>query len=172
MTPQQLIGTAIRLFAIWLALSSVAFLSAIPSALSASGIAEDSIVASRVVGGLYLLVAILLWFFPMVVAHKLLPRTSHTNRLELPGFELARVGVGLLGLWLLAKAAPTLVWVVFRAFLFFGPGSPFSSLPPETKLEVGIAAFELALAVAFLLKSRLLARVIMREDTVTELPRE
>jgi hypothetical protein len=172
MTPQQLIGTGIRLFSIWLALSSVAFFSAIPTALSAAALGSgNSVTVSYAVGALYVLVAIGLWVFPMSVAHKLLPRTAHANRLELPGFELARVGVGLLGLWVVAKALPTLVWVLFRAFLFVDVGSTFSALTPDMKLEVGVAAFELLLGVVFVVQSGGLARAVMRSDDVLGAPR-
>ena len=165
MTPQQILGAGIRLFAVWLALSCIAYFSAIPSALSASAVESgDSIMASRVVGVLYVIAALLLWFFPMAVAHKLLPKTSHFNSLNIHGFELARAGAGLLGLWLVAKALPTLSWVVFRAFLFVDMGSNFSALPPEMKLEVAVAVFELLLGLFFVLKSGLLARTVMKAD--------
>lgn len=161
MTPQQLLGTAVRLFSIWMALSSVAYFAAIPSALSSDPLGENSVALSYAVGVGYVLVAVLLWFFPMFVAHKLVPQTSHTNRLELSGFQLARVGVGILGLWLLAKAVPTLSWVLFRSFLFVQTGSTISALTPELKVEIGVAVVELLIALFFIVKSASLANMFV-----------
>lgn len=161
MTPQQLLGTAVRLFSIWMGLSSIAYFVAIPGALSSNPLGENSVALSYAVGIGYLLVAILLWFFPMFVAHKLVPRTSHTNRLEFSGFQLARVGVGILGLWLLAKAIPTLSWILFRSLLFVQTGSTISALTPELKLEIGVAAVELLIALFFIVKSGTLAKMFV-----------
>ena len=96
----------------------------------------------------------------MAIAHKLLPRTSHTNSLSVPGHELARVGVGLLAIWLAAKALPALVWFFFRAYLFTEAGSSFSSLPPEMKLDLAVAVIELALALVAVAKSGAIAKFI------------
>lgn len=161
MTPQQIFGTAVRLFSIWMALSSVAYFAAIPSALSSAPLGENSVSLSYAVGAAYVLTAVLLWFFPMFVAHKLVPRTSHTDRIELSGFELARVGAGILGLWLLAKSVPTLSWVLFRAFLFVETGSTISALTPDLKLEIAVSAVELLIALVFILKSAALANVLV-----------
>lgn len=162
MTPQQLIGTGVRLFSIWLALSSIAYFAAVPTALSAAPFGDGtSTTVSYAVGGLYVLVAVILWLFPMSVAHKLLPRTSHTNTLALPGSGLARTGVGLLGLWLVAKALPSVVWVLFRAYLYVEAGSSFSALTPELKLEVSVSTFEVLLGVFIIMQSAALARAIL-----------
>lgn len=168
MTPQQLFGTAIRLFAIWLAISSIAYFSSIPSALSANGIAvEGASLATYLVGALYLIAAALLWFFPMLVAHKLVPKTNYTNTLSVPGFELARVGSGLMGLWLLAKALPSLSWVVFRTYLVVGMGSNFSTLPPEYKIEFAVAVFEMLLGVFLIVKAEMFALAIVGKPSTS-----
>jgi len=163
MTPQQLIGMAVRLFALWLALSSISYLVAIPNAFSSSTASNTaSMILTYAMGASYILAALLLWIFPMFVAHKILPRTNHTNTLNVSGFNLAQAGVGLLGLWLTAKALPSISWVVFRAFITVDMGSTFSALAPEMKLEFGVAILEALLGVFFVAKSDVLARAIMR----------
>jgi hypothetical protein len=162
MTPQQIIGTGVRLFAIWLLLSSIAYFTAIPNALAGQDLLGGNTKAAvYIIGSLYVTVAALLWFFPMTVAHKLLPRTSHTNTLRVHGFDLARAGIGLLGLWLLAKSLPTIVWLLFSALLFMDTRSTFGSLPPETKLQIAVSAFEVFLAFVFVFQSRALAGAVM-----------
>jgi hypothetical protein len=164
MTPQQLIGIAVRLFAVWLVMNSVAYLVAIPGQLSGmQGIPSSSVAVSYALAGLYLIGAAALWFFPMLVAHRLLPRTSYENRLEFRAQELARVGCALFGLWIFAKSLPTLAWFFFRAFLVVGSTSSFSALDPQGKLDIAVAVFGVALGAVIIWKSAAFARIVAPE---------
>jgi len=161
MTPQQLIGIAVRLFAAWLVMSSVAYLVAIPSQLSLmQGMPSSSVAISYALAALYLLGAVILWFFPMIVAHRLLPRTQHENHLEFQAEELARVGCALFGLWVFAKALPTLAWFFFRAFLVVGSSSSFSALDAQGRLDIAVAAFQVALGAVIIWKAGAFARIV------------
>ena len=165
MTPQQLLGTAVRLFAIWLGITSLSYFSTIPTAIANAPVGGGT--ASTVayaLGSGYLLGALLLWFFPMLVSHKLLPRTQHTNALTFQAHELARVGCSLLGLWLFAKELPTLVWFLFRSFLITEATSSYSALAPEMKLEVAIALFECVFAAIVIIKSAAFARFVSKSS--------
>jgi hypothetical protein len=169
MTPQQLIGLAVRFFAIWLAITSIAYFLSIPTSLAATSVASGNAISLAYgLGALYLLAAIFLWFCPMLVAHKLLPRTQFENRLSFQAHELARVGVALLGLWLLSKALPSLVWLLFRSFLFVDAGSSFSALTPEARLEVFVALFEAGFALLVIFKAKVFAGFIVPECKTTE----
>lgn len=162
MTPQQLLAVGVRLFAVWLLLTSVSYFTAIPAALTSSPInSEASTQIAYALGAGYVLCALVLWLFPMLVAHKLLPKTAHTNHLNPQGHDLARVGCGLLGLWLLSRALPSVVWVFFRAFLFVDAGSTYATLPPDTKLDLAVALFETALGLLFLLKGKMFAALLV-----------
>lgn len=166
MTPQQLIGLGVRLFAIWLALSSIPYFVAIPAQLAAAPVpgAGGASALSYGVAVTYFVGALLLWFFPMVVAHRLLPRTAQTNHLSFRARELARVGCGLIGLWLFAKELPALTWFLFRAFLVVGSASSFDALNGQAKLEIIVAAIEIALAVLLVAKAETFARLVVSED--------
>lgn len=165
MTPQQLIGTAVRLFAIWLAITSIAYFSTIPTTLQTSPNGSDSgITVAYALGCTYIITALLLWFFPMLVAQKLVPRTQHTNHLSVHSQDLARVGCALLGLWLFSKALPTLIWLLFSSFLFTeASGSTFSGLSPDAKLDVAVSFFELIFAVVVIVKARTFAHYVSLE---------
>lgn len=164
MTPQQLIGVGVRLFATWLVLSSVSYLVTIPGQLSNSpGLANGATAISYAIAVAYLLGALLLWFFPMVIAHRLVPRTQHDNLLSFQAQELARVGCGLMGLWVFAKTLPTLTWFFFRAFLVAGSSSSFSALDTQAKLDIAVAAFELAFAVLLIVKAGTFAKLVIQE---------
>lgn len=162
MTPQQLLAVGVRLFAVWLALTSISYFAAIPAALANSPVGTNAPTqVAYTLGTGYVLSALVLWFFPMLVAHKLLPRTTHTNHLNPHGHELARTGCALLGLWLLSRALPNVVWMVFRAFLFVDAGSTYTTLPPDSKLELAVAVFEAMLGLLLLLKARSFATLLV-----------
>lgn len=165
MTPQQLLAVGIRLFAIWLALTSVSYFTAIPAALANSPVGTEAPThVAYALGALYLLCAVVLWFVPMLVAHKLLPRTTHTNVLNPQGHELARTGCGLLGLWLVSRSLPTVVWVLFRAFIFVDGGSSYATLPQDTKLDLAVAIFEAVLGLLVLMKTRSFANLLVPQS--------
>ncbi|CAN7195846.1 hypothetical protein [Polaromonas sp. LjRoot131] len=169
MTPQQLVGLGVRLFAIWLGIASVAYWVSIPAALAANNLGKTPGIVSYAIGVAYVAAALLFWFFPMAIAHKLLPRTHYQNSLSAEPHELAKVGSALLGLWLITKAAPTLVWLIFRSFLFMESSAAFSSITPDAKLDISVALFELLLAIVLIVKAGAFAH---RMVPVAESPRE
>lgn len=98
MTPQQFIGVAVRLFAVWLAIHGIEMLLA--------GVSLVFVYIPTYIASLfYLIVAALLWFFPMAVAHKLLPRTQFENTLKIPLQETVVVACIILGIWTFATQA-------------------------------------------------------------------
>ena len=159
MTPQQLVGTAIRLFAVWLAISGISLLSSLPAATGA-GLPNEghTLAAVPLLGSLYLAAALALWFFPMVVAGSIIPRTKYADKLSGQSVQLAQVGCALLGIWLFAKSVPSIVWLVLRAFIVVDGTSSFSALGPEAKLEIGVALFEACFALLLIAKAGTFAR--------------
>lgn len=173
MTPQQLIGLGVRLFATWLVISSIAYFVAIPGQLSNSpGLASGASAVSYAIAVGYVLGALLLWFFPMAVAHRLVPRTQYDNRLSFQAQELARVGCSLMGLWVFAKTLPTLTWFFFRGFLVAGSTSSFSALDPQAKFDIAVAAFELAFAVVLMVKAGTFAKIVVPQPPSPPAPND
>jgi hypothetical protein len=76
---------------------------------------------------------------------------------------LARAGASLIGLWLFAKALPSVVWFAFRSLLFTEVGSSFSSITPEAKLDLAVSVFELAFAVFLVVKASAFASLVVPE---------
>ena len=81
MTPQQIVGVAARLVAIWLAILAFQAIGIGQAMLSQRG---QSTSVPYFIAALYLGVGLFLWFFPMFVAHKLVPRAKFENTLRLP----------------------------------------------------------------------------------------
>src|SRR5277367_1299947 len=159
MTPQQSVGLGVRLFAIWLAIISIRYFSSIPAAIIAThSTLNDRLYESYIVGGVYLIVAILLWFFPMTVAHRLIPQTSFNDKLSIEVVGAARVGCALVGLWIFAVNLKQVVWIFFVGVLAAGEGPTYLAISPENKVELAASLFECAFAIVLMIRSSLFAR--------------
>ncbi|MCL2021099.1 MAG: hypothetical protein FWG81_03115 [Betaproteobacteria bacterium] len=106
MTPQQIVGLFVRLFAIWLVLSAVQLIG-LGSTMNRQLPLEQW--TPYYISVIVFAVAVVLWLFPIVIAHKLVPRTQFDNVLRVPTHEAAIVACIVLGLWLfVARALPLL----------------------------------------------------------------
>lgn len=164
MTPQQIVGLGIRLLALLLAFSALRYLGYTASDVFPTDISAQTKVAHWI-AAIYLIAAALLWFVPMWIAHKLLPRTKFENRMELHGLELARVGCSLIGLWLFASALPDVIWFLFQAFLVVGNASLFRTLNTEAKLDVAISVAQIMFAAALVVRSGDFAQIVFRGNS-------
>jgi len=166
MTPQQIVGLGVRLFAIWLGLTAISdFVHALPVVFNPPpGYGEHSTAAALLVTGavafLFSTTAALLWLFPMTVAHALVPKTYFDNKLHASTLEVARVGCCLLGLWLLLETGPHLVSFIVRSFLVAGSGPYIETLPLQTKLGLAVTVTQVALALLFVFRSGAIARMV------------
>ena len=156
MTPQQLVGLGVRLFALWLALTSIGTMTAIFSTPMPEGAPKG---LGMALGGAYLLGAAALWFLPMAVAHRLLPRTSHSNAISAGGFEIARAGACLLGLWLFVKTLPSAAWYIFRMAAVTTVTPAMDAFNADAKVDMAVIVFQLALAAVLILKSESFAKL-------------
>jgi hypothetical protein len=161
MNPQQVVALGVRFFAVFAALHSVDYLIRIPSGMKNTNLEMQAYV-SYGFGAICLMVALLLWLFPMAMANRILPRTGLQNRLNLGAFDAARVGGSLIGLWLFANAMPGVLW-----FLFLGAASSTTSqsivgaLGTEGKVKLAYYAVQLLLAFVLIFKSHLFAAIAM-----------
>ena len=106
MTPHQGIAVALRVFAVWLAVTAMRSVSA---TFFGSRAEPEGLIAAGVIALLTFLVALLLWFFPLTISKKLLSSPAAAPApAETPDTWLA-MGCALIGLWLLASAIPSVV---------------------------------------------------------------
>ena len=161
MTPQQFVGIAIRMFSITLAFFSIPYLSGLPTVLKSHGM-DNSASASIVIGVVYIAVALFSWFFPMLISHKLVPKTAFENRFNTRPDEVATVAIALLGLWKVIDAAPDLVSYLFQTSLRAGSGSVFDALGATGKADVLFILVELIIALLFLFKAHPIAKFITK----------
>jgi hypothetical protein len=145
MTPHQTIAVAVRLFAVWVAVSvareTLAFY------LTTETRNESHALLMTLIGVfIAAAVALALWFFPKTVAHKLLSSsTPDSTPSASPDLWLA-MGCALIGLWLLTFSLPALIRDSLVAYFY--PYDNMSELRSELRnsllyyiAEVGIAVW-------------------------------
>jgi hypothetical protein len=115
MTPQQIVGMAVKLFAIWLVVMAFQVLAA--GLAMRNQIGEAASFLPYLLPALPLVVAVLLWLFPMTVADKLVPRVRDTNTVRAPARELTAVASVIIGLWVLIGTLPLLVTTLGLVFV-------------------------------------------------------
>ncbi len=144
MSPQQLVALIVRLFAI----AIVVMMS------FAYGAVLEMPVQSMAVGPWYsviimllpLLVAALLWTFPLFIAAKLVPRSSDTLTLTLSLRQASAAATGLLGLCLVVTTIPDLVGVVVAS----GQSGPIYDA--MSKIRIAIIVGRLACGIVLIRK--------------------
>ncbi len=162
MTPQQIFATALRLFALWLVISSFKYLVSLPKALEQywNGDHMDLTMGTGVV---MLVMAVIIWFFPLWISHKLIPRTQFENHVRLQPLEAARVGSALIGLWFFAEAALNLTWYFISFIINDSTGYNFQKMAVDDRVTFIYTIFELVLSLALMLRAGDFARLVVRE---------
>jgi hypothetical protein len=165
MTPQQVVALGIRILSIWLAIYGLEYVFSVSASMKGTNLEEGLSIAYSI-GGAFLGLAAMLWFFPMAVAHRIVPRTRFENHLKLQPLEAARVGCALIGLWLFAHTVPSFAWFILRLATSVGDQSFFQSLQPSDRVDVIFYIFELGLSFAFVLKSAAFAKIALRNEVL------
>jgi len=108
MTPLQTLAVVVRLFSVWLVVSTGREIFA----FYVSGIAHGSNDGGLIALCSFALVSVLavaLWFFPKSVARKLISPSDQEPKAPASPDSWLSVGCALIGVWLLAGALPALV---------------------------------------------------------------
>jgi len=162
MTPQQIVGLAVRLLAIWLGWSVILWFTGTESQ---PGL-ESFYTVSLLFLLLLLLIAILLWFFPMTVAHKLIPRTKSGNTLQAPAQEAVSIACIVFALCLLVMGIlPGLAFYI-PAFL---TDQTFRSTPGYWSIVIAPIVIKLAVALLVLLKARQISAFLFLKNKEPEI---
>ena len=160
MTPQQIVGLAARLFAIWLLITAIQAVGMAATMAEQPG--ATSSVAPYGFAALFLIVAILLWLFPMVVAHKLVPRTRFEDTLRLPANDLLVVACVVLGLWVIVvRAVPAIAYYISVAAFWVKNGQPITALEQSRHVSFLIGLIHLAIGLFLALRARQVAAYVL-----------
>jgi hypothetical protein len=119
----QVVALGIRLFCIWLAMY---LLARVPDALLLRYARDgwNSVAVGNLVIFIILIGAtIALWWFPLAVARKLLPKATLDQPTSLPIDQVQSAGFCLLGLWLLTEAIPPAFYVAVLIYYATRPNA-------------------------------------------------
>ena len=158
MTVQQVIGLALRLVALYLVFAA---LKDVTSGLYVSRLDGSDGGSVYYIGAVIdLLLAAYLWFFPMSVAHRLLPKTSGTEKIITNSNQIAVAGVALLGLYETVAGALGLFEHVAIVLSVPNQGSPYDRLTesPNATVFLYVSLLQLLIGVLLLLNARKVAR--------------
>jgi hypothetical protein len=167
MTPQQIVGLAVRLFSIWLVFLTLQFVGS-GKALNAE-LGSEAGYAYYFAALMMICLAVALWFFPMWIAHKLVPRIQFENVLRVPAHEAVMVACVIIGLWLFAAhVLPGLAHFVSLAFAMKVNNQPLSASDQFTIVRLGPVVIELVIASVFCFKAQAISRLFLTERVSRE----
>jgi hypothetical protein len=174
-TPQQIAGLFVRLFAVWLALTGVRYFgydfAGFYQTATDQRVSNSLMFTAYAIFAACIVVSLFLWFFPMFVAHKLIPRTQFNNVLRIETQEVAGVACVVLGLYIFAVwAIPSLLHTIFVAIYIKSQSQPLASLGHDYYYSIFQGVLELGVAIVLTFKARqiaaffLLPRVKAKEE--------
>lgn len=137
MSPHQIIAVAVRLFAVWLAVTTVVSAPTFYMQLLEVEVSSTSSFAAAVFMAVLVLgIVYILWRFPLTIAGKLLtPSAQEPVKSGSPDLWLA-MGCSIVGLWLFTSYLPTLVQMLLLGGI--GEWSVSVWLPTLTGLALGL----------------------------------
>lgn len=162
MRKEQIVGIAVRLFAIFLALYTVRYASFLFPRATLPPPNNVSFLFIFVLALFPILAALLLWFFPLTVAAKIIPDIKAKEKVaSLGAAEIEVVAFSVMGLWVLTGAIPgTLNWVTFFAIWLANYGAGTLELSPDNIANIIDTIVELIIGFWLLLGSRGLLGII------------
>lgn len=174
MSKHQIIALGVRLFAIFLFVLSIDNLMTLLAWLGRDeAINVSAAIYSAIFATIVFLVCVLLWFFPMTIAGKLLP-AEQGNAVPVGLEGIAIIGFVLLGLWVLTNAISDAVYwgVMMRVASSYGG---WQGLDVGTRASIIATGVEILIGLWLVLGARGLRRAIWRafpdvESTDTKKP--
>jgi hypothetical protein len=160
-TPQQIVAIGLRLVSILLVICGFRYLVPILVGID-NGHWDVQAGASAVTGVLMIAVAVVLWLFPMMIAHAIIPRTRFENRINLNSLEAARVGCCLIGLWQVVESVPYLLWLVLGAIALGGSQSFFQSFNYDSRLTIVYHLARIVFGIVLVIKADWFALLAFR----------
>lgn len=151
MTPQQIVGAAARLFAIWLVIVGV---QAAGNGIATSGTDAQSTIAPFVFSALFFVAAAMIWIFPLVIADAVIPRTKFDNVLRVPRQEVLTLACVVLGMWVLVvRAIPALSYYITVVAYWLANGQPLASLDRSLHFGMAMGVVDLVMALLLVFKA-------------------
>jgi hypothetical protein len=159
MDREDIVAVGIRVFAVYLALSTLYYLPYI-FRLPASHTAVEWLAPAVI--AVLLLVALALWFFPLTIARKLLPVMREPRAAAAIDARLAlSLGIALIGVWFATAAVRPLIMSAGLYLLNRGLSDEAGANPQEL-VQIGSYSAQLLLGIGLALGSGGLRDLLLR----------
>ncbi len=160
MTPQQIVGLAVRLFSIWLLFLALQVIGYGNEMNRQPGLGPTNI--HYLISGLTILLAIFLWFFPMFVAHKLVPKTKFDNVLRVPAHEAVTVAciIFAIGIFLF-KVLPAVAFYIPLLVVMVRDNQTIANYEEFHFMRVAPIVIQLAVAMLLAFKAHTVSRFLL-----------
>lgn len=127
---------------------------------SQPGIEETKV--HYLLGAFALLLALMLWFFPMFVAHKLIPKTQFNDVIRLPVQETVVVACVIFSMWIFfAKVLPSLAFYIPLFAVMVHDKQPIASAEEFHFMRLAPIAIQLAVALLLAFKARTISKFLV-----------
>lgn len=125
MKKEEIVGLAVRLFALYIAISILGNVGKLVAYMrfGTSGDISPGVLVPAI--GIPLAVALILWLVPLTIARKLLPVTKAAPKERRPTLaEYQAVAFSVLGMWMLAEHLPAVFsWIGYALYLNANPSA-------------------------------------------------
>jgi len=160
MTPQQVVAIAIRLCSVWFILAA---LQAFGMAMSINEYGETSFSASEILIGVYLILAVAFWAFPMAIAHFLVPNTKFENTINLQPYQTVYVACVVLGLWVcVINALPFISTYISLSALVLHQGQALTVINPIENRRFFTGIIQLIVGLALVFRAEFISKNIIK----------
>ncbi len=163
MHKEQIVGIAVRLFAVFLGVYVLRYSSGVIPYVAKSSEYAIGIPFLVAVVVIPILIVVLLWAFPLTIASKLIPGVKTEEQPKaMSGLEAEIIAFSVLGLWVLATAVPDVFhWATF-VYLTISSGVGRSGISPEQIGNIISTGVELAIGFWLLLGSKGVVGIVRR----------
>lgn len=165
MNKEQIVGLAVRLFAVFLVVYTLRYAMSLVSFATLDPPDYVSSAFIVLIGLSPILIAIFLWRFPLAVASKLIPQTdASTKPGALDEVEFQVTAFSILGLWVLVSAIPDIFYWVTYVYRIknIGFGQVRTELTPQNIASITSTIAEFILGVWLLLGSKGLVGMVRK----------
>lgn len=160
MSPVQSLAVCVRLFSIWLFWYGLTRVSS--TYFTARGANHETMLAPFAIGAILVTgTCLFLWFFPTVLAKKILPKQSEEGNPKQVFDDWFSVGCSLLGVWGLSTAIPALVSYLIINYLGRKMYPDSFTVDPEWPLHVVFNLLHLIVGLWLFLGAKGLKKILV-----------
>lgn len=160
MSREDLVAIAIRMFAVFVFVTVLRYLPSAAALFNQEG-SRSYVIGYGIVLSVSLSICAILWYFPLSIARKLLPvMREPRSETAMNGSIALSVGLTLIGVWILAKALPNVIYWLTIFLLTRQKNSEYFAWGNGQIAEMVFTAVELILAIWLIFGSSGIKRLI------------